>query len=419
MQILIKKAIVLCKESTFHKRKKDLLIKDGIIVKIADNIKEKADITIEDKDLHVSLSWVDMMADFCEPGFEHKETLSTGAQSALSGGFSHVCILPHTNPTLSNKSQIESVVKRKLPIQILPIGSVSKNIEGKELAEMFDMKNSGAIAFSDGRNAIQNSALMLKALQYVKAFDGIIIQIPEDKAITSHGLMHEGMVSTQLGMQGKPDIAETMMIHRDIELTNYTKSRVHFASISSAKSVSLIKQAKAKNSNISCSTSLAHLLFTDQALTSYDSLYKLTPPLRTETDRKALIKGIKDNTIDCIATHHTPQDWDAKTVEFEYAKEGMIGLQPFLPAILRIKDELELEDWIELVSSNPRRLLKLPMPEIKEKQQAQLTVFSTTKKWSYNQSSNASKSNNSPFFDQTLSGKVLAVINHKDCFINE
>ncbi len=234
MTVLIKQATIICDNSPFNGTTKDIFIENGIINSIADHIPSDADLVIDRPGLCISTGWIDIFANFCDPGFEYKETLETGAKAAAAGGFTDVMILPNTNPCVHNKSQVEYIIQRtaSYPVNLLPIGAVTKNNEGKELAEMYDMRDSGAVAFSDGVNALQSPGILLKALQYVQAFGGTIIQLPDDKTIGTHGLINEGITSTQLGLPGKPAIAEELMIARDIELLRYTGSRLHITGVS-------------------------------------------------------------------------------------------------------------------------------------------------------------------------------------------
>ncbi len=419
MQLLIKKATILCPSSKFHLKKKDILIKNGIIEKIADSINVKGGTVIDRKNTAVSIGWMDLFSDFCDPGHEYKEDLATGANAAAAGGFTDVCLIPNTLPAITNKSSVDYIKSKSSLVNLHPIGAVSNQLEGKDLAEMYDMKLAGAVAFSDGTKPVQQAGLMLKALQYVNAFNGVIIQVPEDTSIAKNGLMNEGETSTKLGMQGKPGIAESIQIQRDIELLQYTDSCLHFTGISTKKSVELIRQAKKQGLNVTCSVTPYHLLFTDKILETYDSTYKVYPPLRTESDRLALIKGIEDGTIDCITTHHFPQDWDAKHVEFEYAKPGMTGLQTTLPLLLQVSKKISLEKWVSLLTEKPRTILGLTIPEINEGCKACLTIFNTDEKWTLNDKTNQSKSVNSPYFNQELTGKVLAVVNNTQLYTNE
>lgn len=412
MHILIKKATVLSPESKYHLKKKDILIKNGIIEKIADSINEKAKVIIAQKNMYVSAGWVDLFADFCDPGFEQKETLSTGAMVAAAGGYTDAFVIPNTNPPTSSKTAVEYIKNENDLVNLFPIGSVSKNIEGKDLAEMYDMKLAGAIAFSDGRKTIQNSGLLLKALQYVKTFEGIIIEIPEDREITKNGLMNEGVVSTQIGLQAKASIAEDIHTYRNIELLRYTQSKIHLTGISTKKSIDLIRQAKKQKLNVTCSVTPYHLLYSEQMLECYNSHFKVNPPLRTEEDRKALIKAVEDGTIDCIASHHTPQSWDDKQVEFAYAQSGMLSLQTTLHMLLKLESNITIDKWVSLLSDQPRKIFSLPQPKLEAGADATLTIFSTTEPWTYNEKSNQSLSENSPLFQETLQGKILCVINN-------
>ena len=412
MQLLLKKVTILSPTSKYHLKKKDILIKNGLIEKIADSINEKVKTVIDEKNVYVSIGFMDLFADFCEPGYEHNDTIATGMKASLAGGFTDVCLLPNTNPIIQNRSTIESIKSKSDLVNLHPLGAVSKNTEGKDLAEMYDMKQGGAIAFTDGKKTIQDAGLLLKALQYIKTFDGVIIEIPENTSISKHGLMHEGIASTKLGMPGKPAISEYIAIQQSLELVSYTNSKIHFTGISTKKSIEIIKQAKKQGLQVTCSVTPYHLLYTDADLETYDSLYKVNPPLRTDEDRKALLKAVEDGVVDSIASHHFPQDWDSKTKEFEYAKNGMITLQTMLPSLLKASSKITLEKWISLLTEKPREILSLPMPIIEEKQPACLTVFNPTEKWNFNTTNNESLSANSPLLNSEMIGKIICVINN-------
>ncbi len=411
MKVLIKQARIISPHSPFNGLTKDILIINGLIAQIGDTIIEKAEQIIEHTGLCVSIGWMDIFSNFADPGYEYKETLETGAKAAAAGGFTDVLILPNTNPVVHSNSQVEYIIQKSKPfaVNIYPIGAVTKNTEGKELAEMYDMYQSGAIAFGDGTNSIQSAGLLLKALQYVKSFNGIIIQIPEDKSIGSNGLINEGIISTQLGLPGKPAIAEEILIARDIKLAKYTDSKLHFTGVSSSKSLEYIKRAKDGGINISCSVTPFHLFFTDMDLQDYDTNLKVTPPLRTEEDRQALLKAVEDGTVDCIASHHFPQNWDSKTCEFEYAKEGMIGLESLFGVLL--ESGIGLERLIMLLSANPRKVFGMTIPEIKEGVTACLTLFNPDEEYIFDESLIRSKSKNSPFIGKKLKGKVIGIVN--------
>lgn len=411
MIILIRKVVITQPGSLFHKQKKDILIVNGVIGRIADHLDEKADTVIEGPGLHVSPGWVDIFTHCCDPGFEHKETLQTGAQAAAAGGYTHMFVLPNTNPVIQSKSQVEYIKEksRSLPVNIHPLGAISKNAEGKDLAEMYDMFDSGAIGFSDGLNPVQSAGILLKALQYVKAFDGVIIQIPQDKSIGTHGLMNEGIVSTRLGLPGKPIIAEEMMVARDIELAAYTGSKLHFTGVSSKHSVALINNAREKGLSVSCSVTPYHLLFCDEDLIDYDTNLKVNPPLRNRENREALLDALRNGWIDGIASHHLPQDWDNKTCEFEYAGYGMIGLETAFGIVRKLG--IDIEQWINLCSFNPRKIFNLPPGSVEEGEPADLTLFDPDQQYYFEEKHIYSKSKNSPLIGKELKGRVIGIIN--------
>jgi dihydroorotase len=418
MKILIKHARIIAPGQPTNGLLFDLLIIDGMIRKVAENINTEADYEIAHNNLHVSPGWMDTFAQFWDPGFEYKEDLETGAFAAAAGGFTEVMVVPNTLPALDSRAQIEYICKKShsLPVHVHPIGAISKGIGGKDLAEMYEMHRNGAIAFSDGLQPLQSSGLLLKALQYVKAFNGIIIQIPEDNGLSHNGLMHEGIWSTRLGVKGKPAIAEEVMIKRDLELLHYTHSRLHFTGISLKKSVDFIRKVKVAGLKMSCSVTPYHLLLTDECLQQYDSNFKVDPPLREQEDILALRQAVKEGIIDCIATHHIPQEKDSKEKEFEYAGEGMIGLESCFGLLGNAIPEMKAEQSVNLLAYKPRKIFNLPIPEIKEGVQANLTLFDPDMEWIFEEKDIRSKSKNSPFIGKTLKGKVFCVLNKNQVF---
>ena len=419
MKVLIKNATIVSSPSPFHGQSKDILIENGIISEIASELKNNKCQVIETNGLHVSGGWMDCFANFCDPGHEYKETLETGARAAAAGGFTQVMLIPNTQPVVHNKSQVEYITQksRHLPVNILPIGSVTKNCEGKELAEMYDMYTSGAIAFSDGLSPIQSSGMLQKALQYLLAIDTTIIQVPDDKSIGTGGLMNEGIVSTRLGLQGKPAIAEEILIARDIQLAKYTGSKIHFTGVTTKKSLELIEAAKKEKINISCSVTPYHLFFCDEDLLGYDTNLKVNPPLRTKEDRDALKEGIKNGVVDFIASHHQPQDWDHKVCEFEYARDGMESLESVFGAA-RICG-ITAEHFVKMQTENIRTIFNLPLSNIDKNELANLTLFNTDEEYTFEEKNIYSKCRNNAFIGKTLKGKVIGIINGDKVFLPE
>lgn len=421
MSVLIRKAKISDPSSRFYGQVMDVLVVDGNISRIASGITEKAEAVIEGDDLHISPGWVDVMADYCEPGYEHKETIETGLKVAAAGGFTHVLLAPNTQPAITTKSALQFLLQKANgnPVEIHPLGGISQNVEGKALAEMLDMHEHGALAFTDGWKPLQNANLMLKAMEYVRTFDGVLLQIPQDASLSAGGLMHEGVLSTRLGMAGIPVLSETLFIHRDIELLRYTGSRLHITGVTTAAGLDMIRRAKEEGLDITCSVTPYHLALNEEALKDYDSAYKVFPVLRSEEDRQALIAGLKDGTIDCIASHHRPQDWDAKEKEFEYAGDGM-GVQDMSFNIIleAVGNEVSMDRIISALSVNPRKIFGLPEGGIAEGSAADLTVYSPEGKTQRNRDQLASLSRNNPFAGRNLPGSVEAIINRNKTYLN-
>jgi len=411
MTLLIKKVLIADKNSPFSGLIKDILVTDGKISLINDKITFPSDETIEGEGLTISQGWVDIFTDFADPGYEYRESLESGAAAAIAGGFSHIFVVPNTKPSIQNKPQVSYIVEKTkhLPVSVYPIGAVSKNIEGKDLAEMYEMQQAGAIAFSDGLHPVQSSGLLLKALQYINAFNGTIIQLPVDKSIGAFGLMTEGIVSTQLGLPGSPALSETLIIKRDLDLLRYTNSKLHITGISTAESVALIATAKAEGLPVSCSVTPYHLFFCDEDMENYDTNLKVSPPLRNRTDMMALRTAVIDGIIDCISSHHLPQNWDSKRCEFEYAAHGMIGLQTSFAVINSLFGDLSADRLADLFTNNARKLFNLPTNNIAVDAVADFTLFTQKGANTFTKAGNKSKSANSAFFDVPLAGSVVGV----------
>ncbi|QES88264.1 dihydroorotase [Rhizosphaericola mali] len=413
MSVLFRNVQILDKKSIYFQQYKDILIENGNIVNIADRIENQGNNVeiIEEKDLKVSAGFVDIFSHFNDPGLEQKETLETGAAAAAAGGYTQVFVLPNTKPVIDNKSFVEYIRNKSayLPINILPLGGATKQIEGKEIGEMFDMFQSGAIAFTDGLKPVQSSGLFLKILQYVKSFDGILIQQPFETSIGAHGLMNEGIISTQLGLPGLPAISEEIFIQRDIELLKYTESKLHITGVSTKRGAEMILQAKSEGLNITFSVTPHHLMYCDEEVTSYDSNYKFNPPLRTKEDRDALRALVLENKVDAIASHHFPQHWDDKTIEFEYAKNGVISLQTAFAAVHTAIPELSGEQLADLFANNVRAIFKLENADIEIGKKAEFTIFNLEGKTILTKENNKSKSANSSFLDKELKGNIFGI----------
>ena len=419
MNALIKKATIICPSSPFHLQVKDILIIDGIIKAIENDISSDNYQTIIGNNLHLSIGWMDIFADFAEPGNEHRETLESGANAAAAGGFTDVMLIPNTLPTVSSKAQIEFLIERSksLPVTVHPIGAVTNNTEGTAITEMYDMHNSGAVAFGDGRKSIQQAGILLKALQYVSAKNAVIIQVPDDKSISDGGMMNEGIVSTQLGLPGNPAMAEEVMIARDIALLHYTDSHLHITGVSTKKGIDLIKNAKKEGLQITCSVTPYHLFFNEEDLVDYDTNLKVNPPLRTREDVAALQDGLRSGVIDCIASHHTPQCADEKICEFEYAKNGMITLQTLYGTVNGIINDTEL--LVRMLTEQNREIFGLMIPEIEIGAPACLTIFESSTNYNFEEKDILSKSKNSAFIGKEMKGKVIGIINKNKLVLNK
>ncbi|NCI46217.1 dihydroorotase [Sediminibacterium soli] len=421
MKILVRQATIADPASASNGQVQDILIIDNTITRIAPRIEETADHTIAAKGLMVSPGWVDVFADFADPGYEFRETIASGAAAAAAGGFTRVFVIPNTSPVVENKTQVEYIVNQSasLPVTVHPLGAVTKAAEGKELAEMFDMRNSGAIAFSDGISPVQSPGLLLKALQYTKAFEGVLIQVPVDKSIGAGGLINEGIVSTRLGLPGIPGIGEEISLRRDIDLLRYTQSRLHITGVSLAASAELVRAAKKEGLQVTCSVTPYHLFFCDEDLAEYDTNLKVSPPLRSRADMLALRKAVVDGTVDCIASHHFPYDWDHKHCEFEYAKNGMGGLETVFAAVNHVLPELSAEAMVKLFSLNARAIFGLPDAVIAEGAPAELSFFSRKGTTLLQQQQSRSKSSNSAFFGKELNGTVAGIVHKGHLIVNQ
>lgn len=416
MKLLITNAVVCDPQSAFHGKKCDILINNDFIEDIQP-VSKKAfgpvAKTLDAKGALLSPGWVDMRAALREPGFEYKEDLDSGARAAAAGGFTTVVCLPSTQPPVQTKAEVEFILRRSttLPVHILPYGALTQNREGKEMTEMFDMHQAGAVGFTDGNKSTMQAGVMMRSLMYSKIFGGLVLSHAEDANIAAGGRMHEGTVSVNLGLKGIPNIAEELMITRDIELAKYTEAPIHFSHISSKGSVEIIRKAKKQGVDVTCDVAVANLVYTEEALETFDSYYKLTPPLRSKADQKALWDGVADGTIDCIVSDHHPEDAEHKNVEFEYAAYGMIQFQTAYSLLnMHMPKNVQTEQVITALTSSPRKILKRDAVSIAKGQRAEITLFDPQAKWTYNEQNNISRSRNSPALGLTLTGRVIATI---------
>lgn len=408
MKVIIRQAKIVDPKSPFHNQTVDVKINDGIFEKISTTLpKEDGFQEIEIPNLHLSQGWFDSSVSLGEPGFEDRETIANGLQVAAKSGFTAIALQPNTFPVIDNQSQVHFVQQKAndSATNLYPIGALTKNSEGLDLAELYDMKNAGAIAFGDYTKSLSNANLLKIGLQYVQDFEGLVIVFCQDEKIKGNGVVNEGIVSTRLGLKGIPNLAEELIVARNLFLLEYTGGKLHIPTISTAKSVQLIREAKAKGLKVTCSVAVHHLVMTDEKLDGFDSRYKVTPPLRTETDRKALLEGILDNTIDCITSDHNPMDIEHKKMEFDLAKNGTIGLESAFGALLTV---LPLEKVIEKLTAG-KDIFNLKSTEIKEGNTVEISLFSTDTDWEFSKENILSKSKNSAFLGVKMKGKAIGI----------
>ncbi|HEX8269011.1 MAG TPA: dihydroorotase [Flavobacterium sp.] len=409
MNLIIRAAKIINPESSFHNKITDILLADGVIKQIGADIKNPDNIdelTLDN--LHVSEGWFDSSVSFGEPGLEDRETIANGLSVAAKSGFTSIALQPNSYPIIDNQSQVIFARNKAhgFATKIYPIGALTKQSDGKDMAELFDMKNSGAIAFGDYNKNLDNPNLLKIALQYVQDFDGSVIAFSENREIKGSGVVNEGIVATRLGLKGNPALAEELQISRNLLILEYTGGRLHIPTISTAKSVELIKDAKAKGLSVTCSVSVHHLVLTDEVLDGFDTRFKVSPPLRTEYDRKALLKGVLDGTIDMITSDHNPIDIENKKVEFDMAKDGTIGLESAFGALMTI---LPVEVIVDKLTAG-KRFFGIENCELKEGAVTDLTLFTPDGESIFTKENILSKSKNSAFLNTKSIGKVYGIV---------
>jgi dihydroorotase len=404
---LLSSVYVFDPTSKHHGKTRDVLLDKGKIVEIAAKIADLKATKIKVPGMCISPGWIDLAARFCDPGEEFKEDLHSGALAAKRGGFKRVVVLPNSISPADSKSQIEYITRANQhgPVTLLPAGSLSAKGEGKQLAEMADMATSGAVAFTDDKRSV-STELMTRALDYARNFGGLVFSFPMDLGVVPGGLMHEGAVSTSLGMKGIPHVAEELRLMRDISLLRYTGGELHVSLISTANSVNLIREAKEEGLNITCAVAAHQLCFTHADLQGFDSNLKVMPPFRTEEDLDALIEGLADGTIDAIVSDHTPEDTEHKDLEFEDANFGMSSIQTtFHSAYTALENKVDLDTLLHALTTGPASVLGVSVGAL-EAGCSDYTVFSLSEDTRFDQSNWASKSKNSPYFGSTLRARI-------------
>jgi len=439
MQILIRSARVVDAASSFDGQVCDLLVEQGLIRQIGASVPTGDNArVVEASNLHVSPGWVDLRVSAQDPGFEHKEDLTSVCRAAAAGGFTNIAVLPNTQPVVDTKDTLGYVrrLSEGQPVSVHVIAAVTKKAAGADFADMLDLHYAGAVAFSDGHHPLQNPDLLLKTLQYLQPIGGLLMNRPQEELLTRFGQMHEGVQSTLLGLKGMPALAEELMVERDLRLLEYVLadfprvesgsidrstdagsssapdfrlgSVLHFSTISSARSVELIRRAKAQRMPVSCDVAAHQLVFNDSVMAGFDKNLKVKPPFRSTDDVAGLWAGLADNTIDAIVSDHTPQDSESKNLEFDQAEFGIIGLETVFSAVMTHNQGLSLTQIVTKLTARPRQILRLPAISVAEGQVASLTLFDPTGTRTYDRM--LSKSKNSPFLGQTLTGRVVGTV---------
>jgi dihydroorotase len=420
MKILIRSANIINPGSSHHGSKKNILVENGIITEIG-SVEADAGTIIEGNEIFVSAGWVDMNVFTGDPGSEHKEDISTVGKAAASGGFTEIACIPNTKPVIHSKDIVAYIKGQSLNqlVQVHPIAAVTLNNKGTELSEMIDLHHAGAVAFSDGDEPIWHSDVLLKALQYNQKFNGLVIQRPDDKYLSAFGQMNESKVSNLLGLKGIPGLAEEVVVLRDLRILEYTGGRLHFSQVSTPGSVNLIKDAKKKGLHVTCDVAAHHLILDESELTSFDTNFKVNPPLRSKKDSEFFRKAVRDSIIDCVVSVHRPQDTESKNLEFDHAEFGIVGLETVYPIVNTVIPELGPEKIVNLLSTAPRQILNLNSPKVEKGEKANLTIFEQKTEWTFSRKDIYSRSHNTPFTDRKFRGKVKAVINNNQYHINK
>ena len=414
MKYLIKDCKIVDKRSKLNGKRVDILVEKGKIADLGKNLKDDNAKVIKGKSLCASVGWMDIGTHLGEPGYEHRETFESLAEAALAGGYTDLVTMPKSIPAIQSKAQIKNLILtgQSIGVDIHPLGALSNDLQGENITEFMDMHHGGAVGFTDGLIPVEKGGLLLRALQYVKSFDGVIMHHPNDESIANGDLIHEGEISTSMGMKGSPSLAEELTVYRDVQLNAYSESKLCLHLISSAESISIIKSQKKKDQNLTAGVSYLSLIKTHEDLTDFDSNLKVKPILRSAKDRKALQKSLSDGTLDYISSNHVPLEIEKKHLEYPYASHGAIGLETTFAALnTYVPKVVDLETIIEKLTTGPRSVLNIKTPTLAIGEMAKLTIFDPTTEWTYDKQSIKSTSHNSPFIGDRFTGKVIATVN--------
>ena len=416
MSILIKSATLVDSKSNLNFKQKDILVKDGVIVDIADSIDSKSKLVLDFKNLHVSRGWMDTSVSFGEPGYEERESISNGLNTAASSGFTSILLNPDCNPLVDSHSAVEFLKKKSTntTTKVYPVANLTSNSNGKDLASLYDMKLAGAVAYGDYKKPINDSSILKIALEYTKTFGGRVISFCQDEFLSQNGVINESIVSTELGLKGIPDISESINIYRDIQILNYTNGKLHIPYVNTKMGVELIRDAKKRNLDITASTSLAHLIFSDKDIKEFNTNLKINPPLRSEIDCKAVKEGLIDGTIDYLTSMHEPLDIDNKKVVFDIASPGSIGLESVFGNMC---NNFTLEKTIDILTRH-KSIFEIEDHPIEKGSPADLTLFNPDKSYEFSNKHILSTSKNCAYLGSKLKGIVYGSINNNNSTLN-
>lgn len=421
MSLLIRHILLIDSRSEWNGKLVDVLIVNGMITRIAENLNEKAEEIIELPDAWLAPAMVDLRAFIREPGMEHQETIHSGLGAAAAGGFSRILAHPSKGSVLNTAADVSFLLSKSsgYPVQLLPCAAISADLNSEDLNELSDMHHAGAVAFSNGNRPFKDYGLLMRALQYTSRQQALFMSHAIDPQIEHGGMVNESETTIHTGLKQSPALAEYAEIIKQIEIADYCARPIHFSHISCKESVEAIRKAKSKGLSVTCDVSVMHLCFTDEQILSYNSHFKLNPPLRSESDRQALIQGVVDGTIDAIVSDHQPFNIELKKLEFDYASFGAINLQTMFSLYIQyLKNDISPEIWFDRSSITPSRLLMDEIPVLTERQQAEFAIFTPEVLWSYNQGTNLSKSANHPLFPSALKGLCRMLVTPRGNFQN-